>query len=230
MESTLTISPTCLTCGKPLRGRSDKKFCDEGCKNEQNNRLQHEEREAIKAIDRILKHKRQADFYVFCYDYGYLALGEWRCLKKCLLIYIWGSAKYSYWERKKYQLAMHVFLNHELEKINIDESLITGISWAGKQFQDVTMTIDWCGQDDLTQEIDFINSTATLYFEFVTDLEFTFKFNKGTMGALEITSFTFKAAEVLWAIEFTFKFYPVGYFKFNCNNFKFIVDRKPNQV
>jgi hypothetical protein len=117
MESTLTISTTCLTCGKPLRGRSDKKFCDEGCKNEHNNRLQHEERESIKAIDRILKHNRrillrslgdhrtrivttrrlvnagfrfdyhthhfanqQADFYVFCYDYGYLALEDGRCL------------------------------------------------------------------------------------------------------------------------------------------------------
>jgi hypothetical protein len=59
MEGTVTISPTCLTCGKPLRGRTDKKFCDAGCKNEHNNRLQHEEREAIKAIDRVLKHNRR---------------------------------------------------------------------------------------------------------------------------------------------------------------------------
>jgi hypothetical protein len=117
MESTLTISPTCLTCGKPLRGRSDKKFCNEGCKNEHNNRLQHEERESIKAIDRILKRNRrilllslgdhrtrivttpqllnagfrfdyhthqfanhQSDFYVFCYDYGHLALEDGRCM------------------------------------------------------------------------------------------------------------------------------------------------------
>lgn len=55
----MTISPACLTCGKPLRGRSDKKFCDPGCKNEYSNRLQHEEREAIKSIDRILKHNRR---------------------------------------------------------------------------------------------------------------------------------------------------------------------------
>jgi hypothetical protein len=117
MESTLTIPATCLTCGKPLRGRSDKKFCDEGCKNAHNNRLQHEERDAIRAIDSILKHNRrvlrqwlgerntrivsarallnsgfrfdyhthqfvnrQGDFYVFCYDYGYLALPDGRCL------------------------------------------------------------------------------------------------------------------------------------------------------
>jgi len=117
MHATVTISPTCLTCGKPLRGRTDKKFCDTGCKNEHNNRLQHEEREAIKSIDRILKHNRrvlkqwlgecstrlvstkgllhagfrfdyhthqfinrQSDHYVFCYDYGYLSLGDGRCL------------------------------------------------------------------------------------------------------------------------------------------------------
>lgn len=125
---------------------------------------------------------------------------------------------------------MHEFSNRELEKINIDESLVIGISWTGKQFQDISISIDWCGQEDLKQEIDFINSTAKLCFEFVTDFECSFKFNPGTMGALEITSFTFKAAGVFWAVEFTFKFYPVGYFKFNCNNFKFIVDRKPDQV
>jgi len=117
MDGTVTISPTCLTCGKPLRGRTDKKFCDPGCKNEHNNRLQHEEREAMKSIDRILKNNRrvlkrwlgerdahlvstkgllhsgfrfdyhthqfinrQSDLYVFCYDYGYLALPDGRCL------------------------------------------------------------------------------------------------------------------------------------------------------
>ncbi len=117
MNGTVTISPTCLTCGKPIRGRTDKKFCDAGCKNEHNNRLQREEREAIKSIDRILKHNRrvlkrwlgeratrlvstsgllharfrfdyythqftnhQSDLYMFCYDYGYLALDDGRCL------------------------------------------------------------------------------------------------------------------------------------------------------
>jgi hypothetical protein len=59
MEGTVTISPTCLTCGKHLRGRTDKKLCDAGCKNVHNNRLQREEREAVKSIDRILKHNRR---------------------------------------------------------------------------------------------------------------------------------------------------------------------------
>src|SRR5438034_11239501 len=30
---------TCLCCNKPLRGRSDKKFCDDYCRNNYNNQL-----------------------------------------------------------------------------------------------------------------------------------------------------------------------------------------------
>ncbi len=34
-----TIFRKCMTCDKPLRGRSDKKFCDDSCRNTFNNRL-----------------------------------------------------------------------------------------------------------------------------------------------------------------------------------------------
>jgi hypothetical protein len=119
---------------------------------------------------------------------------------------------------------MRIFLNQELEKINIDESLLVGISWGGNQFQDVTIAIDWNGQEDLQKEIDFINSNTSLYFEFVTDLELNLKFQPGTMGALEISSFTFELMDEIWSVAFTFRFYPVGYLKFKCNNLKFIVD------
>jgi hypothetical protein len=122
---------------------------------------------------------------------------------------------------------MRVYSNQELEKINIDESLFKSMSWVGHQFQDFAIGIDWCGQEDLQQEIDFLNSTTTLYFEFVTDLEFSVKFKPGTMGTLEITSFTFELIDKIWSVEFTFKFFPVGYLKFKCNNFKFIVDTTP---
>jgi hypothetical protein len=117
MSALETISPTCLFCGNPLRGRIDKKFCDAGCKNGHSNRLQREERAAIRPIDAILKHNRRvlkrclgadhsrvvamaelvhsgfrtdyythyfinqySDQYVFCYDYGYLALPDDRYL------------------------------------------------------------------------------------------------------------------------------------------------------
>ena len=114
LSSSLT---SCLHCGKPLRGRIDKKFCDSGCKNEFNNRIHRQERHEISRIDLILKHNRRAlkeclgafpsrrvsetellqrgmrfeyythhyvnarqDRYCFCYDYGYLMLGEGRYL------------------------------------------------------------------------------------------------------------------------------------------------------
>jgi hypothetical protein len=116
----LNLSPdttTCQFCGKPLRGRIDKKFCDFGCKNEFNNLIYRQERHEIGRIDLILKHNRRAlkaclgalpsrrvsetellqrglrfeyythqyinarqDKYCFCYDYGYLVLGEGRCV------------------------------------------------------------------------------------------------------------------------------------------------------
>jgi hypothetical protein len=125
---------------------------------------------------------------------------------------------------------MHVFSNQDLDKIIIDESLLTGISWVGHQFQDVTITIDWSGQEDLQKEIDFMNCSTSFYFEFVTDLELNLKFEPRTMGTLEITSFTFELIDQIWSIKFTFKFYPVGYLKFKCNNFKFIIDTIQTQV
>lgn len=121
---------------------------------------------------------------------------------------------------------MRTFLNQELEKIIIDESLLIGISWTGNQFQDIAIQIDWCGQEDLKKEIDFLNSKTLLYFEFVTDFEFSLKFQPRTMGALEITSFNFKSIDQIWAIGFSFEFYPVGYLRFNCNDFKFVVDNQ----
>ncbi|HXB10248.1 MAG TPA: hypothetical protein VNW04_24155 [Puia sp.] len=59
MNGSVEILQQCLNCGKPLKGRTDKKFCDAGCKNEYNNRLQREERAAINPIDLILKHNRR---------------------------------------------------------------------------------------------------------------------------------------------------------------------------
>jgi hypothetical protein len=55
---------------------------------------------------------------------------------------------------------MRIYLNQELEKINIDESLLIGMSWGGNQFQDVNISIDWSGQENLQKEIDFINSNT----------------------------------------------------------------------
>jgi hypothetical protein len=49
----------CLTCGKALRGRVDKKFCDAGCRNVYHNRRQRTERQEINGVDLVLKHNRR---------------------------------------------------------------------------------------------------------------------------------------------------------------------------
>lgn len=49
----------CLSCDKPLRGRSDKKFCDDYCRNGFNNRLKSAERPFLKGINAILLKNRK---------------------------------------------------------------------------------------------------------------------------------------------------------------------------
>jgi len=56
MLDTLT---TCLNCTKPLKGRSDKKYCNEVCRNEYFNKQKEIERKEIRIIDLALKKNRR---------------------------------------------------------------------------------------------------------------------------------------------------------------------------
>lgn len=49
----------CLTCGKPLRGRSDKKFCDDYCRNNYNNQLKAQTNNLVRNINHILGKNRR---------------------------------------------------------------------------------------------------------------------------------------------------------------------------
>ena len=120
---------------------------------------------------------------------------------------------------------IQIFENQEVNKIVIDESIIESISWLN-QFKDIRIKIDWCGQEDLKDVIDFNSVHSYLIFEFVTNFECNLKYNEDTMGGMEISSFSFKSIENQWVIEFRFDFYPVGYIKFICNDIKFIVEDK----
>ncbi len=106
----------CLACNKTLRGRADKKFCDDYCRSNYNNLQKTKDKpdEFVKGInntllknrkillsilpeteemakvtaDKLLEkgfvfkyhthtYKNKKDqVYFFCYDYGYLPLGE----------------------------------------------------------------------------------------------------------------------------------------------------------
>ncbi len=101
----------CLECQAVIKGRADKKFCDDTCRNNFNNHLMIEDLLYIRKINQILKKNRTIlkkinthgktniktkhlldmgfDFtyathysiinqmsFTFCYEYGYLNLGE----------------------------------------------------------------------------------------------------------------------------------------------------------
>ncbi|MGM9477408.1 hypothetical protein ACS5PU_13290 [Pedobacter sp. GSP4] len=48
----------CLDCGNSVKGRADKKFCDDSCRNNYNNRLKIEDNLILKRINGILKKNR----------------------------------------------------------------------------------------------------------------------------------------------------------------------------
>lgn len=53
-------NPRCLHCGKPLRsGRTDKKFCNDGCRNAYHNAEKTAENDEIKKIKNALKNNRR---------------------------------------------------------------------------------------------------------------------------------------------------------------------------
>ena len=49
----------CLDCGAVLHGRSDKKFCDDQCRNNYNNQLNSESYNLVRNINNILKRNRR---------------------------------------------------------------------------------------------------------------------------------------------------------------------------
>lgn len=50
-----TVKSFCLYCGKLVRGRSDKKFCDDYCRNSHNNHKRMVDGEDVRSIFGILK-------------------------------------------------------------------------------------------------------------------------------------------------------------------------------
>ena len=61
MMFTNTESRCCGTCRKPLRGRSDKKFCDDYCRNHYNNhhRLHNPDSRRVRKINGVLQKNRK---------------------------------------------------------------------------------------------------------------------------------------------------------------------------
>lgn len=54
-----TTPTTCRQCGHPLRGRSDKKFCDDGCRNAYNNEQNSTRYALVRRINAVLLRNRR---------------------------------------------------------------------------------------------------------------------------------------------------------------------------
>ena len=55
----------CIECGAPFKGRSDKKFCSDYCRNQHNNKLNSCTNNYMRRINSILRRNRRilAEFY-----------------------------------------------------------------------------------------------------------------------------------------------------------------------
>jgi hypothetical protein len=49
----------CLACDKPIKGRTDKKFCDDSCRNNYNNRMNSYSSPLVRNINNILRRNRR---------------------------------------------------------------------------------------------------------------------------------------------------------------------------
>jgi len=49
----------CLYCGEPVKGRMDKKFCDDSCRSSYNNQLNSDSNSFMKNINNILRKNRR---------------------------------------------------------------------------------------------------------------------------------------------------------------------------
>jgi hypothetical protein len=49
----------CLECNKPVKGRIDKKFCDDFCRNSYNNKLNSDSNAYVRNINNILRRNRR---------------------------------------------------------------------------------------------------------------------------------------------------------------------------
>lgn len=48
----------CLDCSQPVKGRADKKFCDDQCRSNYNNRLKTERNDFVKEVNTVLRKNR----------------------------------------------------------------------------------------------------------------------------------------------------------------------------
>lgn len=53
------MEKTCLQCGQQVKGRSDKKFCNDWCRNSFNNRVRNDDSPYVKQVNQVLRRNRR---------------------------------------------------------------------------------------------------------------------------------------------------------------------------
>lgn len=53
------MQKNCLDCGEPIKGRADKKFCSDQCRNNYNNQLNSDSNNYVRNINNILRKNRR---------------------------------------------------------------------------------------------------------------------------------------------------------------------------
>ncbi|MEP7168480.1 MAG: hypothetical protein ABI855_03860 [Bacteroidota bacterium] len=55
----MSTNKLCLECGEPLKGRADKKFCDDQCRSNYNNKVNSDVTAEMRNINNILRKNRR---------------------------------------------------------------------------------------------------------------------------------------------------------------------------
>ncbi|MDM1295509.1 hypothetical protein HX021_14560 [Sphingobacterium sp. N143] len=58
----MAIERVCLECGERIQGRSDKRFCDDACRNTYNNKLNSDQTNLVRNVNNILRKNRRILF------------------------------------------------------------------------------------------------------------------------------------------------------------------------
>jgi hypothetical protein len=73
---------TCEYCGDTIRGRSDKRFCDDTCRNRHHNKINQEEGALVREVNGILKRNRRILRSLWPEGQEYLKCGRQPLLEK----------------------------------------------------------------------------------------------------------------------------------------------------
>jgi hypothetical protein len=124
-------------------------------------------------------------------------------------------------EKKKIFKGQKTYLNEEVNEISLTDSDIDGIQWK-EEGQDLEIIIRWSGRENF----DLDTMITKLEFSWITDFEMNIEFDKNWIGTPWIDTFKYEKKDNIWKINFELCHPSEGFLRFNCNDFKFVIEEK----